>query len=627
MANTPTKKLFPATKEEQLLALLDSGDVDALRACLQTSGEQPNENLNSALLTKALGCAPYPCVEALWEAGCRIQPHLARNRQRFYRNMLTRMVRHGVVDDARVAFLADHCAENDAELRRWLTHGLFRAAAACDMDGVQVLLRHGADIHAVDGRQSILTYVVRAGIPREGAPVDDLCTMLRFLAGKGADIRPHAFGISPVMVAALHSLRGENCKQVLQVLQTLHGLGAEIGQKTFWGETPMRAALLRENLPAVLWLREHGAEESPEESAAVEKLIAKANGQGTPVAESAGDYALDSLLQAIRQGDAAAVRSGFRSEMMHNLVHGATIKSMFHRNARCEGTLLHWAARHNQPGVCEMLLSLGYNADEQDSEGKTPLLWCRYAITGDAERSETLKVLIRHGADVAMRFHNNLGILHNFPYHEGKWSRTEMKLLIQAGADVNAENNAGVTPLLQYLQHGDAERARLLHISGANILHGTKKGFNGLMSASLGSLPEFIQCACDAGADINAVTNKGDTALIYACRGVGKQASSCCKLLLERGASVTPRSYLMQETALHVAASNGLTDIVKMLLDKGANIEMKDCDGCTALMRAVYYCFPETIRLLLERGASMNARNNLGLTVRDYMAHYLDGKL
>ena len=63
------------------------------------------------------------------------------------------------------------------------------------------------------------------------------------------------------------------------------------------------------------------------------------------------------------------------------------------------------------------------------------------------------------------------------------------------------------------------------------------------------------------------------------------------------------------QTALHVAATNGWTDAVAVLLEFGANVNSKDKSGRTALHYAGEFGNTESIRVLLERGADVNSKD------------------
>src|SRR3990167_2541232 len=67
-------------------------------------------------------------------------------------------------------------------------------------------------------------------------------------------------------------------------------------------------------------------------------------------------------------------------------------------------------------------------------------------------------------------------------------------------------------------------------------------------------------------------------------------------------------------TALIEAASFGRTDTVKLLLDRGSDINAVDASGTTALILAAEYAPIDTVRLLLKMGADINAINDYGST-------------
>ena len=91
------------------------------------------------------------------------------------------------------------------------------------------------------------------------------------------------------------------------------------------------------------------------------------------------------------------------------------------------------------------------------------------------------------------------------------------------------------------------------------------------------------------------------------------------QLLLEKGAYVNAKDNY-GETALMLAAANGRTEIVQLLLEKGADVNAKNEYGRTALMYALGNYRTEIIQLLLEKGADVNAKNKYGSTALMFAA-------
>jgi hypothetical protein len=86
------------------------------------------------------------------------------------------------------------------------------------------------------------------------------------------------------------------------------------------------------------------------------------------------------------------------------------------------------------------------------------------------------------------------------------------------------------------------------------------------------------------------------------------------KKLIDRGADVNKTGW----APLHYAATTGQLAIMELLLDQNAYIDAESPNGTTPLMMAAHYGTPEAVKLLLEAGADPSLKNQLGLTAIDF---------
>ena len=90
------------------------------------------------------------------------------------------------------------------------------------------------------------------------------------------------------------------------------------------------------------------------------------------------------------------------------------------------------------------------------------------------------------------------------------------------------------------------------------------------------------------------------------------------KLLITKGAEVNKKGW----TALHYAAANGHDEIAKLLLGYSAYVDAPSPNGTTPLMMAARGDHVSTIKLLLDGGADLNAKNQIGMNALDFAKQY-----
>ena len=88
-------------------------------------------------------------------------------------------------------------------------------------------------------------------------------------------------------------------------------------------------------------------------------------------------------------------------------------------------------------------------------------------------------------------------------------------------------------------------------------------------------------------------------------------------LLLERGADVSADAFVAGKTAIHSAAHQGHTEVVKILLDHWVHVESKDVDGRTPMHWAAHFGKEAVVQVLLDAGADEAATTNAGETPLD----------
>ena len=84
------------------------------------------------------------------------------------------------------------------------------------------------------------------------------------------------------------------------------------------------------------------------------------------------------------------------------------------------------------------------------------------------------------------------------------------------------------------------------------------------------------------------------------------------KLIVNRGADINIRDAKNNNTALHLAAESGSVEIIKLLLDKGMSVSLTDKDESTPLHVSAEFGHLEATKALVERGAALNGTNKYG---------------
>ena len=217
----------------------------------------------------------------------------------------------------------------------------------------------------------------------------------------------------------------------------------------------------------------------------------------------------------------------------------------------------------------------------------------------------TLETLI--AADPALVTSTDAGGSTPLHHAAGFGAIDSLALLIDKGADVNAKNRRGSTPLFWALQ--DEAKVRLLLSRGATAKMKQVEGRSPVYQASLlGNGFPVLRLLLDNGGDPNVATLNGLTALSGAALRGDVDAM---RLLIDKGATVDAKNGA-GATALMAAATNGSPAAVQFLLERGADPHVRSKLGETPLGNAAGAGNAATVKLLLDRGVDVNARNSRG---------------
>ncbi|MEI6040281.1 MAG: ankyrin repeat domain-containing protein [Candidatus Berkelbacteria bacterium] len=189
----------------------------------------------------------------------------------------------------------------------------------------------------------------------------------------------------------------------------------------------------------------------------------------------------------------------------------------------------------------------------------------------------------------------------------------EVETYIFLGQDLNLRGPKDVS-LLSFAIAAEKEEIALMLLREEVIIDSKDdEGFTPIIYASYNQLNETVNQLIAKGCNVNARTNEGLSALCFAC---DKENIESAKLLLHAGANpniigLNLEKFETAGTPLHLAAMRGNTQLIKLLIEYGANVNLADHDQWTALHFAITYGELEPVKLLVEAGADINKPEGL----------------
>jgi ankyrin repeat protein len=233
------------------------------------------------------------------------------------------------------------------------------------------------------------------------------------------------------------------------------------------------------------------------------------------------------------------------------------------------------AAKDGDLGAVRALIAKRVNVNEPARDGSTALLWAVYH------------------SDAPMT-----------------------KALLAAGAQVDTPNKYGVTPLIQASRTGDTALIDVLLKAGARVSLAHPDGESALMAASRTGRVDAVRLLIEAGSEVNATTYQQETALMWAA---AEGHAAVVKALVDAKADPNRKARLttLDErkhadhptggfTALMYAVRGGHEAVARTLAAGGANLNLTNGDGVTALIVAIVNDRFDLAGTLVDLGADAN---------------------
>jgi len=482
----------------------------------------------------------------------------------------------------------------DTKAAKWAP--LHAAAASGDRQAVEDLLAKGADVNAKSelGASALHT-----------AAVYGHKQIAELLIEKGADV--NATAERSLWDEGMTALHGSCIKGQKGVAELLIARGADVNAKTKNGYTPLHIAATGGHKDVAEVLIAKGADVNAKDNYGRPPLSLAKNRSRTEVVELLRKYGAKdessagansakptkSLHQAAADGDIEQVKLLIRN--------GADVNATVGKRAK---TPLIDAVSYGHADIVEVLLANGAKVDMADNLGRTPLIHA--LVTRDS--IETVRALISAGADVNKASGEKLGsaLPLNFAIFNGKLDVA--KVLLDAGADIDAEGFAGYSPL-----HYAAMLARRHNHEMLELLF-SRKTENIFTAACQGDLNK-VKTLIDDGTDVNVKDEFGVSLLHWAAAADSPEVA---EFLIAKGADVNAKSRLDANAKSRPYDRAPLMGahtlpVIELLISKGADVNAQQADGWTKLHVASINGDKDTVEFLIRNGADANIKINAGI--------------
>ena len=466
------------------------------------------------------------------------------------------------------------------------------AARDGNLEMVKLLVEHGAtvDVGKETGERT----------PLMNASGQGHVEVVEFLIAKGADVNTKGKGLTPLLAACAgghlpFGPPGNKAKTIRILLEK----GADVNvQDESWlktGRTPLMYAVMQGDAALAQAFLVKGAKlDLKNKDGDTALTLAKKEGleyiaqllEKSASGGSAGqpDLSLDPLLKAVKEGRL--------DELKALTAKGADV------NIRTSSgsTLLMYAADGNEPEIVRHLLNHGADVNAKNGTNNTALIYA--SIKGHVG---IVKELLKNKANPNGK---NITRGDALIYAVLNKKAEVVRVLLEHGAKLNEKYDAGKTALMIAIQEGSSDIAKLLIAHKTDVNAADRDELTALMMACEKGNADVVETLLAAGADIDKKSKDGNTAL---SKAISANNVKLAGILVKNGGNMDRRE------ALFSAVGAGNLEIVKLLLTKDADVNIRGFAGGTLLMSAAGGDY-EIVKFLIERGADINKEDDGGRT-------------
>lgn len=401
-----------------------------------------------------------------------------------------------------------------------------------------------------------------------------------------------------------------------QLAQRLAAAGATLDAENTEGQRPLAVALANGHVELAISLTESGADPNVRVNDVPLLLMAVRAAQGELIDAI---LANDGRIDVVDADGNTVVHAAVESERIELVQRLAEAGALIDQQNDAGITPLAIAVERRLSPVIEHLLANEASPNVASVHGR-PLV-VEATIGG---RADLVGLLIEHDGEVTVSDDAGRTPLH---YAVAAGDAELTALLIDNHADVNTGDDDGRTPLAEAVDAGDQAMVTRLLEAGADA-EGRVGGEPLTFIAARGGHTEIAQMLLDRGADAEARNRAGD-ALLHVAATSG--SDPLVTALLEGGAEVDRRQQSERRlTPLHVAVAAGHASTVKLLIEHGADVDAQSASRESMLAFGREGGDPEVLKHLLREGVRADNEHGQAILTRALLTDHerdVDGEL